>query len=151
MATKLQVLGDKGEELVRSNVDCPKCKRTIKSLRALPRNFRCADLICDFCGFLAQVKTVTVDDIDKVPNNILGAAWGPQKERMDAGIYFPLFVVLMPPRSKGSPQIYYLSADMQTREMFVPRKPLSASARRAGWQGYIIDLSKAKAQPVLLK
>ncbi len=151
MVTKLQVLGDKGEELVRSKVDCPKCKRTVKSLRALPRNFRCADLICDFCGFLAQVKTVTVDDINKLPNSILGAAWGPQKERMDAGIYFPLFVVLMPPRSKGSPQIYYLSADMQTPAMFVPRKPLSASAKRAGWQGYMIDLSKAKAQPVLIK
>lgn len=150
MATKLQILGDKGEELVRSKIDCPRCKRAKRSLRTLPRNFRCADLICDFCGYLAQVKTVTVEEPGKLPKTILGAAWEPQRERMAAGIFFPLFIVLMPGRSKGSAHIYYLSADMQTNEMFVPRTPLSSTARRAGWQGYMIDLSKAIAQPVRL-
>lgn len=150
MATKLQILGDKGEELVRSKINCPKCKRDKKSLRILPRNFRCADLICDFCGYLAQVKTVSTDDSSKLPKTILGAAWEPQRERMAAGIFFPLFIVLMPPKSKGLPHIFYLSADMQTNEMFLPRAPLSSSARRAGWQGYVIDLSKAIAQPVCL-
>jgi hypothetical protein len=150
MATKLQILGDKGEELVRSKIDCPKCKRSKRSLRTLPRNFRCADLICDFCGYLAQVKSVTVDDLGKMPKSILGAAWEPQRERMEAGIFFTLFIVLMPSRSKEPAHIYYLSADLQTNEMFVSRNPLSSTARRAGWQGYMIDLSKAVAQPARL-
>ncbi|MFM7542985.1 MAG: hypothetical protein ACKO2I_06065, partial [Actinomycetales bacterium] len=93
MATKMQALGDKGEELVRSKVDCPKCKKGKKTLRILPRNFRCADLICDFCGYLAQVKTTTVEVQSKLPKSILGAAWEPQRQRMEAGIYFPLFIV----------------------------------------------------------
>lgn len=60
---------------------------------------------------------------------------------MDAGIYFPLFLVLI--NRAGRYSINYLSADLQTPEMFVPRKPLSSDARRAGWQGFRYDLSDA--------
>ena len=150
MATKQQALGDFGEKLVMSNANCPKCKKLKNTFRILPKNFKCADLICDFCGYLAQVKTVSVADVNQLPKNILGAAWEPQQERMKAGIYFPLFIVLHKSGERVKSKIYYLSADLQTEEMFVPRKPLTASARRAGWQGYTIDLSKAIAAPVCL-
>jgi hypothetical protein len=135
MTTDKQKLGDFGEELIKKKFDCPKCKRT-KTLKKLPPNFKCADIICDFCGYLAQVKTKTVTDIDKFPSKILGAAWQPQKDRMDAGIYFPLFVVL---KNKNKHSVFYLSSDLQTEAMFIKRKPLSSSAKRAGWQGYYFD------------
>ena len=139
MPTKHQELGEFGEVAVIKNCHCPKCKRT-KALKRLPINFKCADIICDFCGYLAQVKSQTVKDISVYPKQILGAAWGPQKERMDAGIYFPLFIVTYKNSKEFS--VFYLSADMQLPEMFVARKPLSVTARRAGWQGYIVDLTK---------
>ncbi len=56
---------------------------------------------------------------------------------MDAGIYFPLYIVLVNSKKFA---MYYLSADLQTPEMFVPRKPLSSTAKRAGWQGFYYDL-----------
>lgn len=115
MATKRQKLGEKGEILVTKNCLCPKCKRE-STLRRLPPNFKCADLICDFCGYLAQVKTARTKDIERIPRQILGAAWSVQKERMDAGIYFPLFLVLINYKSKYS--IYYLAADLP-REKYV--------------------------------
>ena len=59
---------------------------------------------------------------------------------MDAGIYFPLFVVLINKSKKDS--IYYLSADLESPEIFVPRKPLSSTAKRAGWQGFYYDISE---------
>jgi len=89
----------------------------------LPPNFKCADLICDFCGFLAQVKACTVSDPAIPPDKILGAAWGPQKERMDAAIYFPLYVVALTADAKKH-AIYYLSADLQEPDIFEPRNPL---------------------------
>jgi hypothetical protein len=55
---------------------------------------------------------------------------------MDAAIYFPLFLVLVGDRSKQF-AIYYLAADLQTPELFSARKPLSKSARRAGWRGFM--------------
>jgi hypothetical protein len=146
MATARQELGAFGEALVAKTCRCPRCKRAT-SLKTLPNNFKCADLICDFCGFLGQVKATSVRDVTVLPKSVLGAAWGPQRDRMQAGIYFPLFLVL---RSPAVAAVYYLSADLQTPEMFKERAPLSATARRAGWQGFFYDLSSVRDRFVRL-
>lgn len=148
MPTLKQILGEFGEDRVVRDCACPRCKR-VRSLVRLPQNFKCADVICDFCGFLGQVKSATVKNIEVVPTRVLGAAWGPQKQRMDASIYFPLFLTLVSPTKDYS--IFYLSADLQTPAMFVPRKPLSENARRAGWQGFVYDLSAVKNRLVRLR
>jgi type II restriction enzyme len=145
--TPRQDLGAFGEELVRKTQSCPRCKRS-RVLRRLPPNFKCADIICDFCGYLAQVKTATTPDVDALPRSLLGAAWMPQKERMEAGIFFPLFIVLVTPDRRRR-AVYYLPADLQTPEMFTPRTPLRETARRAGWQGYMIRIDLlGQARPV---
>lgn len=118
------------------------------TLVRLPANFKCAEILYDFCGYLAQVKTVRVNNITSVPDRILGAAWGPQSERMAAAIYFPLFIVLI--NKLDAYSIYYLSADLQNSEMFKPRKPLSTTALRAGWRGFMIDTKKVKDRFVKL-
>lgn len=59
---------------------------------------------------------------------------------MRAGIYFPLFLVLVDGNA-SSEKIYYLAADLQDPEMFEPRKPLSATARRAGWRGFNYNIA----------
>ena len=142
VATKKQMLGDAGETFVSKHCACRRCKRK-STLKRLPPNFKCADLICDFCGWLAQVKTASVKTIDILPDTILGAAWAPQKERMDAGIYIPLYIVLDGP--SGAKNVFFLSVEAQEPSMFVPRKPLSSSAKRAGWQGFIYDLRDWKS------
>jgi hypothetical protein len=134
--TKRQVLGRYGEMCVVKECACPKCKRSL-TLKRLPANFKCADVICDFCGYLAQVKAANVNRIDVIPKTVLGAAWGPQKDRMAAAIYFPLFLVLVSGRRHS---IFYLSADLQNSKMFKPRLPLSKRARRAGWRGFLYSL-----------
>ena len=141
MATDRQILGERGEKLVCDRSHCPRCKRQ-RSLRRLPTNFKCADVICDFCGYLAQVKTSRATNVEVVPNTLLGAAWNVQKERMDSGIYFPLFLVLIASPRRAS--CFYLSADLQSADIFSPRKPLSASARRSGWQGFTYVLREKK-------
>lgn len=80
---------------------------------------------------------MTVPVVSPLPKQILGAAWAPQKERMDSGIYFPLFLVLKAPASHA---IYYLPTDFQSPALFSARKPLSSTARRAGWQGFMYVL-----------
>lgn len=137
MATPKQLLGQRGELLTITHCGCPRCKRK-RSLRRLPSNFKCADIICDFCGYLAQVKTATVRDASKLPALVPGAAWNVQKERMEAGVYFPLFLVLFESPRRYS--IHYLSADLQSAALFIPRRALSDRAKRAGWTGFIYDL-----------
>jgi hypothetical protein len=48
---------------------------------------------------------------------------------MAVAIYFLLFLILVSKRRKA---ICYLSADLQSVELFEPRTPLSETARRAG-------------------
>lgn len=79
----------------------------------------------------------------------MGAAWGPQKARMDAGIYFPLFLVLVA-QKRAEFAIYYLSADLQPPDLFAPRNPLSERAKRAGWQGFNYNLQTVDGQLVRL-
>ncbi|UVO34496.1 DpnI domain-containing protein [Bradyrhizobium arachidis] len=147
MSTKRQVLGRFGELTVAKHCQCPKCKRS-QTLKRLPNNFKCADLICDFCGYLAQVKATSVRSIETVPKSVLGAAWGPQKDRMTSAIYFPSFWCSLRGsniRSSTSRQTYNLP------KMFKPRKPLSLTARRAGWRGFIYDLTGVQQSFVRLK
>lgn len=135
--TARQTLGDRGEKLV-AKLPCPRCKRS-HTLRQLPNNFKCADIICDFCGYLAQVKTTRSTDVSSPPPSLMGAAWAPQAERMGAGIFFPLFIVLVAMEANAH-AIYYLPADLQTPEMFQKRNPLGLQAKRAGWTGYRLRL-----------
>ncbi len=147
MSTAKQKLGVYGENIVIKNLICQKCKKN-KTLKKLPINFKCADIICDFCGFLAQVKTSNVKDINILPNTILGAGWKVQKERMNEGIYFPLYLILV---NQNNYSIFYLSVDNQSEKIFVPRKPLSSKARRAGWQGFIYEIKNIKNNFIKLK
>lgn len=149
MATERQLLGSFGEQRVVQECLCPHCKRS-KTLVKLPANFKCADVICDFCGYLAQVKAARVRNIDRVPDTILGAAWGPQKDRMASAIYFPLFLVLAE-TNHTSYSIFYLSADLQMPSIFKPRSPLSDKARRAGWQGFVYDLRAVRDRFVRIR
>ena len=55
--TNKQLLGERGEILVTKNCPCPKCKSE-KSLKRLPAYFKCADIVCDFCGYLAPMVFV---------------------------------------------------------------------------------------------
>jgi len=82
MVTKRQELGNFGEIRVVKECVCQKCNRN-KTLVRLPNNFKCADVICNFCGYLAQVKAGNVLSIEILPKQILGAAWTPQNERID--------------------------------------------------------------------
>ncbi|MEA3044365.1 MAG: type restriction enzyme [Sphingomonadales bacterium] len=148
MATAKQDLGALGEQLVVQNCACPCCKRS-RTLKTLPPNFKCADVICDFCGYLGQVKASTSADGITPPPKLPGAAWGPQQERMASGIYFPLFLVLVAEKL-GRFSIHYLSADLQTAELFLERDPLGPNARRKGWTGFRYDLGSVRDRLILL-
>lgn len=144
MATAKQQLGDKGEAAVCKHIDCPRCNRP-RHLAKLPTNFQCADLICKFCGYLAQVKTVTLKG-DDLPTRVLGAAWKPQHEQIMADIYHGLYIVGYSNSGKLV-RIDYIPEHVlrTTPEVFEPRKPLSSTAKRAGWRGFIYNLTKVPA------
>lgn len=122
--TQRQVHGELAEKLVCKHCSCPKCKkpRKIAKLRVLPKSFECADVICNFCGFLAQVKR-TEEGRDRLP----GGGWKVQKLKLDAGIFHPLYVVTF--KKDKFLRINYLPADFMKRSIFVPRTITIKSGR----------------------
>jgi type II restriction enzyme len=146
MPTKHQSLGAKGEKAVSDHVACPRCNR-MKHLSKLQKNFQCVDLICKFCGYLAQVKATTLEEgSDELPRKLLGPAWAPQHEQIIAGIYHGLFIVGFTPRIRLVFIDYVPAHVLQAcPEVFEPRNPLRSTAKRAGWRGFNYNLEKLPA------
>jgi len=120
-------IGDSAEKLVCRRLSCPRCKGG--KLRRLPPNFPCADVICSFCGYVAQVKAHKVTDPeDETITKLIGGSWRAQKKRIEAGIYMPVYVVLH--FRDRMHKILYLSVDHQLRKMFRPRR----KPRRGAWR-----------------
>jgi type II restriction enzyme len=143
MATARQDLGERGEEAVCKRVTCPRCNRP-RHYKRLPVNFECADVICKFCGYLAQVKAVRLTaNSDELPKRIPGAAWGPQHERIISGIFHGLYVVGFRPDGKTVVRIDFVPPHVlaATPRLFEPRKPLRSTAKRAGWTGFMLNLA----------
>lgn len=143
MPTARQDLGKRGEDAVCKHAACPRCNRR-RHFKQLPVNFECADIICKFCGFLAQVKaTRLADSTDEFPDRIMGAAWGPQQERIVAGIYHGLFLVGYRQDAKTLVRIDFVPPHIleATPSAFEPRKPLSPTAKRAGWTGFMLNVA----------
>jgi len=121
---------------IRKNVDCQNCGRS--PLVALPPNYPTVDIVCQFCSQTAQVKSLRLRRIDSgLPNIITAAAWGPQKKRMNAGIFQPLYIVTF--YGGKAISILYISPGVQKKYqkiLFKKRKPLPDYNKRAGWQGF---------------
>ena len=95
------------------------------------------------------MKASIATDLEVIPRTIRGAAWAPQKARMEAGIYFPLYLVLATADMRRH-SIFYLSADLQPPELFLERKPLSLTAQREGWQGFHYNVEPVRGRFVRL-
>jgi type II restriction enzyme len=111
-------------------------------------NFECADLICKFCGFLAQVKATRLPvGTEDLPEKIPSGAWAPQHARILAGIYHGLYVAGFKRNGRTLVRIDYVPPHVleATPQAFEPRRPLSATAKRAGWRGYTLNLGKLPA------
>lgn len=141
--TTKQKQGAAGEQAVCQRVPCPSCGKA-RHLTRLPPNFQCADVICKFCGFLAQVKTAALGaGQTELPDKIPGAAWGPQQEQIVAGIYHGLFLVGLSPAGRLVLIDYVPPHILQgSPEVFEPRNPLRPTAKRHGWTGFVLNLKK---------
>ena len=132
--TGIQKLGDRGEEFALREINkasgCLNCKHKRGKLKTLLGSFAAVDLVCEFCGQMYQVKTTKVENTSMLPTSVRGAQYPPLKDRMDAGIFHPLVIVLFK-KGKNGPDgltrtwkktgtVWYLSPDLVEREMYYP-------------------------------
>ena len=121
-----------GEE----NLYCPNCVSS--SLTRLPHNAKASDFKCPSCGFWYQLKGQKT----KIGSRINDGAYSAMMEAI---------------REDRTPNFYFLHYDLATWSIrnllliphfafpssaIIKRKPLSATARRAGWVGCIFALHR---------
>jgi hypothetical protein len=77
----------------------------------------------------------------------MSAAWNPQHQRILAGIYNGLYLVGYRQNARTLVRIDYVPPHIleAVPEVFEPRKPLSETAKRAGWQGFLLNIGKLPA------
>lgn len=111
------------------NLYCLNCDRT--SLDRLPDGTPVADFGCLGCGTLYQLKSKN----GRFGARIAGAAYKATLEAVRAGAMPEYVLVEYDTRFKTAVYVDAIRGRSIGEDRVVPRKPLSAKAKRAGWQG----------------
>jgi type II restriction enzyme len=108
---------------------CPACPSP--HLTKTRDNTRVVDFICENCHAEFQLKAKS----DHLGKRLRDAAYGPMRERISSGLA-PHFAFLVYDRATWSvTSLLFVPGHFLTLSAIEPCKPLSASARRAGWVG----------------
>jgi hypothetical protein len=137
------------EKWAADNLYCPKCGR---SLNQYPNNTPVYDFYCDHFNEKVVVIPTTRDNFqlksgrnfpnNNFPNKIQGAEYNTTLNSLKQGT-FPSPILLHYEKQKHTIEdILLLHRLSITLSCIEPRKPLSITARRMGWQGCVISLEK---------
>lgn len=121
------------ERWVASHITCPRCQGT---LTALSNNARGADFSCADCKQRFQLKSYR----GKSKSKLIGAEY-----RTTLSTHLsedaPDLLVLRFQRDLTINEVIHYRKDDIGEHHILPRKPLGPNAKRAGWQGCMLDLS----------
>jgi len=130
---KSQIARATTEPWVAANVACPECGGTLSEYRG---SMKGKDVYCESCGADFQIKSSS----KPFKKSIVGAEYSTTLNSVKAD-NSPSFMLLhynMSNMMVVDFQIIHRSAINE--DNVIPRKPLSKTARRAGWQGCFINI-----------
>lgn len=116
------------------NLYCLNCDRD--DLVQLPDNTPVADFECVACSSRYQLKGKN----GRLGTRIVGAAYQPTIEAIRSGEMPEYVLVEFDTRFATVVFVDAFPGRLITEERVIPRRPLSATARRAGWQGCTISV-----------
>lgn len=132
--SKSQIARVLTENWVKDNSYCPNCGEL--SLNDFENNMPVADFYCSCCKEEFELKSKT----GKLSNIINDGAYNSMIERITSDIN-PNFFFLTYDNNLVN-NFLIIPKQFFTPEIIIKRKPLSDTARRAGWIGCNIDISK---------
>ena len=124
------------ELYVEDKIRCPECG---SMLRKLPANTPSKDFDCTKCCKAIQVKFKRSDiikDLSKENNKISGAAYKPTMLNINKDIDW--YIVYL--KSNVICGLVRIKSMFINEANIIPRRPLSNTARRAGWQGCYLSI-----------
>ena len=132
-----RIVGEACEEYIKNNIKCVRCKNN--NFGKYNTNEKSKDLFCLDCSQKYQIKAKCVTQ--KQLNNIIiknqfktiGGEYSTTINNVDENIDY--LIVLYEKTSYQIKNILYIKNEYINTECIIPRKPLSLTAKRAGWQG----------------
>lgn len=124
-AQKIRVMS---EEWIGKNIYCPVCGYS--QLISLPNNMPVADFQCKNCGEIFELKSKCGNISRKIPDG----AYSTMIERISSTSN-PNFFIMGYDKEYSVNNLFVVPKFLFTTKIIEIRKPLSASAKRAGWVG----------------
>jgi type II restriction enzyme len=124
------------EQWVRKWAYCPNCGTS--KINAFPNNSPVADFLCGACKEEYELKSQK----SKFGNKVLDGAFTTKCERLAAQNNPNLFLMNYDLEKLSVVNLFVVPKHFFVREIIEKRKPLAATARRAGWIGSNILLSQ---------
>lgn len=123
------------ENWVKNNIYCPGCGN--ESLNSFENNRPVADFYCTKCSEEFELKSKA----GKLNNTITDGAYSKMIERINSEKN-PNFFFLTYSKNWSVNDFLIIPKQFFTDEIIIKRSPLSKNARRAGWIGCNIDISR---------
>ena len=122
------------ESWTTENLPCPFCSGR---LTACPNNTRSRDVDCTTCHEQFQLKSYS----GTKKTRLIGAEYRTTIECIRAGDHPSMIIMRYDTDTRFVVDLQIIHRSNITASCVLPRKRLSADAKRAGWQGCIFDLS----------
>ncbi len=138
-----RIVGEASEEYVKNNIKCIRCNNI--NFEKCKTNEKSKDLICISCNQKYQIKAkcATQKQINSIINKntfkTIGGEYLTTLNNIDQNIDY--LIILYEKKSYKIQKILYIKNEYINQQCIIPRNPLSANAKRAGWQGCNIVFS----------
>jgi hypothetical protein len=130
------------EAWAASNIDCWRCK---SPLLLVPPNRKLLDALCREHGHEVQMKAVAGVAGDR----LTAAAYGPIAMRIKSGV-LPDYLLISYDRLRSIVLLAeFVDGAALVADRIIARAPLGVTARRAGWIGATLDLSRLRRHAVV--
>ena len=134
--SKSRIIGEACEDYVKNTIKCIRCNNNFEKCKP---NEKSKDLICISCNQKYQIKAKNVSY--KQVNNIkckkqfrtIGGEYSTTLNSINEKIDY--LIILYEKQSYKILNVLYITNENINSSCIIPRKPLSSTAKRAGWQG----------------
>ncbi len=123
------------EAWVVENILCPNCGGSLKKYSS---NTKSKDVFCISCMEEYQVKSSRTI----FSNKIIGAEYNTTLQSVQSGQHPSLILLHYSQQNMEVVDVQIIHRSCVTTSSIIPRQPLGSNARRAGWQGCMIDLDR---------
>ncbi len=123
------------EAWVVANISCPSCGN---KLVEYPANEKSKDIYCSVCRTDFQIKSSK----NRFSKKITGAEYNTTLNNVINAQNPSLMLLFYDEKTMMVVDFQIIHHSFITKKNIIPRKPLSSTAKRAGWQGCLIDIEE---------